>query len=110
LVFLHQRKSGGSNVRNSLDAYAAHQGLQGKTAIACKGKFSCLMYEIPSWAPPKLIYAFHASWNTLWPLFQPKYLGAPQHNVGKVKFTCFTIFRDPVARVKKEGTCICHHD
>ena len=33
-------------------------------------------------------------------LFRPREPGAPEHNCGKVNFTCFTVFREPVDRVK----------
>jgi hypothetical protein len=100
LVFMHQRKSGGSNVRRSLDRYAISHGLKDEVTISCFGKASCLQYTIDPNTPPKFIYAMHSTWNTLWPLFTPRQYGVPEHNVGKVNFTCFTVFREPVSRVK----------
>jgi hypothetical protein len=100
LVFMHQRKSGGSNIRRSMDRFANTHGEKDQVTISCFGKASCLQYTINPNTPPKIMYAMHSTWNTLWPLFTPRQYGAPESNVGKVNFTCFTIFREPVSRVK----------
>lgn len=114
--FLHQRKTGGTSLRASLVAGFRALGVSDFT-IACYGGVLCPQYTINPNVPRRSrFYAMHSSWNTLWPLFQPAEIGAPERNVGKVNFTCFSVFREPISRVVScfyfrfkstlNGTCI----
>lgn len=104
--FFDQREAGGTSMRASLHAAFTELGMTDVT-IACFGGISCEQYTVNPKASGyshsrrsrSTFYAMHSSWNTLWPLFQPAKLASPVRNVGKVNFTCFSVFREPISRV-----------
>ncbi|CAE7229804.1 unnamed protein product [Symbiodinium natans] len=85
LVFMHQAKSGGTSLRQSLHQAAHNLGL--KTYIPCHD-VDCQEYNTVG--HKAAIYGGHFCWTSLAKDFAAR---------GVNDFSCVTIFRDPVPRV-----------
>jgi len=105
-IFFHQRKSGGSKIRDEI--MAAAKAIEAPTFIPCvTPNLGCETYYTPEngdFPPPiPTVYGGHIHYNTF---IQTLYV---LHNVPKLKvqisppppkFTCFTIFREPISRIQ----------
>ena len=85
-VFIHQRKCGGSSVRDAIFHGAVALGLNDTSYISCYHNVSCWTFDPhPSVKGARAIYAGHFNWYTVVP--------------GDRDFACLTTFRHPVSRV-----------
>jgi hypothetical protein len=108
LIFFHQAKASGSGVRHALFRVAENTGLA--AYIPCHGSVPCLVTHLPPAATfvdsrPAVI-AGHFGFGETANL--PRAYAVADRFVGKrwsqppahANFSCFTVFRDPVARLE----------
>ena len=88
-IFFHQRKAGGSSIRDTLKRAADTN--QYDPFVPCYGH-SCDIYQLPTHKPYGL-YAGHFPWGSQYVFDR---LGGT-HN--RDKFSCLTNFREPVSRL-----------
>jgi hypothetical protein len=112
LLFVHQRKAGGSSVRVALVAAAAQARLP--SYVPCHGGVKCTTFDIPVNAAAA-IYAGHFPWiHAARQLMQQRQLGrsgstppssgATPDTIQRQSLhqpaSCLTLFRDPMARLE----------
>ena len=85
-IYIHQRKCGGSSMRDAVFAGATALGLNSSTFIPCYQDVPCLTSEPdPAAVSTRAVFAGHFNWYTVVP--------------GDRDFACLTTFRHPVNRV-----------
>ena len=85
-IYIHQRKCGGSSVRDAIFSGAAALGLNDSIFIPCYQDVPCLTSEPdPAIQSTRAVFAGHFNWYTV----------VPDHS----DFACLTTFRHPVNRV-----------
>ena len=90
LIFFHQRKAGGTSIRDSLYQVSIRNNLSNYIVCYSKHAYDCDMYELPV-TQLYSIYGGHFHWNSL------RYLNRfHPFNGSDFNFSCFTNFREPV--------------
>ena len=90
LIFFHQRKAGGTSIRDSLYKVSKHNKLSNYIVCFSKHVHDCDMYELPV-TQLYSIYGGHFHWNSL------RYLNRFHLSNGSdFNFSCITNFREPV--------------
>lgn len=91
LIFFHQRKAGGSSLRESL--HEASQAVKMTSYIPCYDDIPCVNFAIDKNAVDRAVYGGHFSWGD-------QAMLALHHRAYRSYFTCFTNYRHPIDRIE----------
>jgi hypothetical protein len=101
-IFFHQRKAGGSTMREQLARAAHAHKLQ--TRMPCEASTPCATYHLPfRWTPRgrnAAVYAGHLYFADAGRGLRQRTRSAASYEVPPARFSCVTIMRQPLSRAK----------